>query len=70
MQFLLSISLDNAEAAGAGPGQVLPGYLRQVIARIHYGCDYPGSWRIRDGNGNTIGQFTITEDNEQETGNG
>lgn len=62
MKFQLTISLDNAEVAESGVDLALPGYLLQVIRGVETGHDHPGSWRIRDGNGNTIGQYTITED--------
>ena len=62
MQFQLTISLDNAEVEEAGVDQAVPTYLLQVIRGIETGNDHPGAWRVRDGNGNTIGQYVISED--------
>lgn len=59
MEFTLTISLDNAEAADAGPGVALPVYLRQVADRCEAG--HTGTGTVRDGNGNAIGQYR-TED--------
>jgi hypothetical protein len=62
MQFLLTINLDGAEVAEAGIDRAVPDYLLQVIRGVETGNDYPGAWRVRDGNGNTVGQYVITED--------
>lgn len=62
MNFTLTISLDNAEAEEMGPGPALAGYLNTIAQLALQGRDHPGSWRVRDGNGNTIGQYAITGD--------
>ena len=62
MQFQLTISLDNAEVEEAGVGQALSTYLLNVIQGVENGNAHLGAWRVRDGNGNTIGEYTITDD--------
>lgn len=59
MKFTLTISLDNAEVEEAGIDQALPEYLRAVAERCETG--HADAGLVRDGNGNTIGQYK-TED--------
>jgi hypothetical protein len=58
MQFTLTISLDNDDAHQGGP-DALAGYLRDVASNVQAGH---GTGRVRDLNGNTIGQYDITDD--------
>jgi len=57
MIFTLTMNLDNAEAAESGPDAVAD-YVANVSRRIRAGH---GSGKILDGNGNTIGEYGITE---------
>jgi hypothetical protein len=59
MRFTLEITLDNAEVAENGIDAVLPEYLMQVARRCQDGRADAGT--VRDGNGNTIGQYRITD---------
>jgi hypothetical protein len=59
MKFTLEITLDNAEVADNGIDQVLPDYLMQVARRCQDGHADAGT--VRDGNGNTIGQYRTTD---------
>lgn len=56
MEFKLTMSLDNAEAEELGT-EALPTYLAAVGARARNGYT---QGLVRDGNGNTIGQWEIT----------
>lgn len=58
MQFQLTISLDNDEAAVDGVARVLPDYLAAVGARVRNG-NQQGT--VRDGNLITIGEWKITD---------
>ena len=57
VQFQLTISLDNAEAADEN-GTALERYLAQVGARARNGYT---DGKVRDGNGNTIGDWKVTD---------
>lgn len=58
MQFQLTISLDNADAVDRGP-DAIAGYLHNVASRVQAGY---GNGTVRDLNGNTIGQYAITDE--------
>jgi hypothetical protein len=58
MQFTLTINLDNDDAASRGP-DALAGYLRDVASYVQGGH---GNGFVRDLNGNTVGDFEITDD--------
>jgi hypothetical protein len=61
VDFKLTMSLDNAEAAEA-PWLAVAKYLREIAAGMEEGYDggvIPAQ-PIRDGNGNTIGHYEIT----------
>ena len=58
MQFQLTISLDNAEAT-EDRASALAQYLAGVSDQAGYGL---ASGTVRDGNGNTIGAWTITDE--------
>lgn len=55
MDFKLSMNLDDDDATQGGPDAVA-GYLRDVASRVQAGY---GNGKIRDVNGNTIGEFGI-----------
>jgi hypothetical protein len=59
VQFTLTINLDNAEVEEEGIDTILPVYLRQVADRCETGHADAGT--VRDGNGNTIGQYRTTD---------
>ena len=57
MQFTLTMNLDNDDAVQGGP-DAIAGYLRDVASHVQAGY---GTGNVRDVNGNTIGQYAITE---------
>ena len=63
MKFTLTLSLDNADAQyedGSLNEQALAGYLEQAAGKVR---DYETrSASIRDGNGNTIGEYAVSDD--------
>jgi hypothetical protein len=62
MRFQLTISLDNADARyedGSLSYDATAGYLEQAARKVQVGLL---SDTIRDSNGNTIGQYTTTDE--------
>jgi hypothetical protein len=59
--FTLSIRTDNA-AFEPERGSEVARILRHLADRLE-GCGhYPNTGRVKDGNGNTVGEFTLTEE--------
>lgn len=62
MEFTLKLSLDNADAReenGDLNHDALAGYVRAVGDRVEV---YETSGTVRDGNGNSIGTFAVTDE--------
>lgn len=62
MDFILKINTDN-EAFSGSPGRELSRIMRKLASRIEDGIldDQASAGRLMDANGNTVGEWEITE---------
>lgn len=63
MKFSLTIDMDNDAFQGldADPAAELARILRTLASRIERAEEVPGTWAIRDYNGNTVGTAETDE---------